>query len=389
MLPLPLPLTQLFSVWISIATVVQCATICLHAQPRSEGAPSNGTISQALHSILATSDHGPCSEKFPTLPNGSPGNYIQRSTASLVLGITRADSSIEINNHECIQAFNGIIYKCVRQGIFWGGNATSPGVNYAIYNDAYPSNWKLTASAASHHSSLPPLHVSLVPSHITADQGGKSTLKPVVRSSLSSSKKNRVPNLGIGTLQNQQSTRRSKSIPKSPTSAGATRITPSSTIRRSPTSGSVNTTKTDVPYGVAGALGAAGGLVAVGAAAVGIAGARSPEPYVAPTHTSSHSYSITQQSSSSTSHSSSRSQSSSSPTASSSSIVYLIYPKDGFNTANNNVVTDKLRSIAGNKLAINENSLLGLYFWAAPLTPEEKREILSLSAVVSRQIGLS
>ncbi|KAI9755579.1 MAG: hypothetical protein M4579_004227 [Chaenotheca gracillima] len=390
-----LSLSLLLGVWILIVTFAQCATLCLNSQPRAKSAPSGNTIAQALHKVLATPNHGPCSRAFPTLPNGSLGNQIHRSTGSLVLEITRDNSSVQVNGPECIRALNNVIHDCVRRGNFWGGNATSSGVQYAIFNNAYPSNWKSTPLPSSSPSKGPPL--------ATPAQGGKSTPKIVITSSQLDDGKGKKPDSAVTPGQ-------SPSAPISPIGAGNPPVNSPTSSSNASRSGAAKSTKTDAPAGAAGALGAAGGVIAAGGAAVAIAGAQPPEPWDGsalaaaeglpdgsppaegdppPTPTPSLSgdqtHASTAHDSTTTSRSSSTTQSSSSAAASASSALYVIYPKDGFNTANNDAVMDQLKSIAGSEATKAENQLLGLYFWSAHLNPEEKNKILKLSGVMAME----
>ncbi|KAI9753503.1 MAG: hypothetical protein M4579_005135 [Chaenotheca gracillima] len=121
---------------LAIVSVVQGAAVCLTAQPRAPNAPSNLIISQALHAVVGSaSANSPCAGFYK-------GNTAQRSVGSLVVQLSRDSAASKLDRPSCVKAFNRIIHDCIRRGTDWGGNDTSPGIRYAIYNKAFPQNWE-------------------------------------------------------------------------------------------------------------------------------------------------------------------------------------------------------------------------------------------------------
>lgn len=126
-------------------TVAQYATTCMHNQVRRKGAPSVAIISQSLHELLSTPQFGPCSGAFDVLQNGTLSNNKTWFTGGLAIEVTRETSTVRLGE-ECLHALTSIIHTCVEDGKYWGGNATSSGAKYAIYNSIFPKNWTPTSA---------------------------------------------------------------------------------------------------------------------------------------------------------------------------------------------------------------------------------------------------
>lgn len=391
-------LLLVIGVWITAMT--SATTTCLLTQPRPKGAPSSTLISQALHEVLST--HKLCSATFPTLPNGSLGNSIRRSTGSLVLEISRTKDSIHLD-HTCVDAFNKIIYECVRSKNYWGGNATATGLEYTIFNEAYPANWK-PASSASHVAALPVPHSISVPLHAPTHKAAKLPSShpapapaPASKHPLSSSQHH------VNTVAHAAS--RSKvATPKTPVSVTAVNAKAWSTKTLSGVTGSPSSfsqTKTTDSKGhptvlpiwfdalgvaiLVAPVAAAGGVLVppppgFPALSIGPDGQAHPvehgqaspvehqyqrptQNHETPTPTVSSRHSSSARSSSHTS--------SSSPTISAASTLQMIFPKDRKDPANSALTSELTRIFGAQNVRVVETPGAGIWVWEAYLSQEQ------------------
>lgn len=403
-----MPLVMLYiCVLLSFLTIVIASahgeSSCLLAQPRPQNAPLKDTISQALREVLATPRHGPCSDDFPTLPNGSIGNRKRRSTGSLVLEVERQNTSASIS-HGCIDAFNEIINKCVLGDNFWGGNIILNGINYTIYNEAYPKNWVKSVTSSFrpqrtisdnrwlHISSSLTAHSSFTHSRATDHALPQSRIHSVRQSQIKAPKPphpsrstSKIDSLRLLSAPSVTGTP-VQSIPTTINSKGLRSGVNGSASLSSQTHSTDSSGKT-IPV-VPLVAGAAGLLPPVPAPPLGIGpdGIRNPSPSQHSLSQSSGSASAERRQSSSLSISSSRTMhaSSSSPTASASSVKCMIFPKNG-KASGNDAFASELEKAFGASLLPHENKDTGILFWSAYMTEEQRSNYSKSSVVVSRE----
>lgn len=373
--------------------------ICLHDQPRPRNAAPGNIISHALNKVLSTPKNGPCSGKFPTLPNGSVGNRAQRSNGSLVLEVKRDNSSVRIDS-SCVKAFSAIIQVCVISGPYWGGNISINGVEYAIYNKAYPKNWIPTlpgvsqadglrketgAVSAVHRPSRSLPHVSHGPLSKSAPSGklvhnyGSASVhlpRPASSSVHHPLPTNATPKSKlVGTAGSKSKlfkTQTLSGVTGAPGSFSQTKTTDKSghstilPIWFSPLGAAILVAPV-VPF-VPGIIPAPLGYPELSIGPDGQAsGSQSHSHAPTPSPASDHSLI-----SSSPTLSSSPSRSSSlRPTSSASAVEYMIFPNDGENPDNSNF-TSELEAVFGSSLHTSQNHLIGVVFWSAPLTDAQR-----------------
>ncbi|KAI9748645.1 MAG: hypothetical protein M4579_007159 [Chaenotheca gracillima] len=414
-------LSLLVSVGMAIVTIAQGATVCLKTQPRAQDAPASNSISEALHKVLATHKNGLCSGAFPTLPNGSKGNKMRRSAGGLVMEVVRDSKTVKID-HSCADAFNRIISDCIRHGNFWGGNASSTGVHYAIYNEDYPKNWRPDQSSASQPAGLHP-HSKPKPKPKPTPSSSPTpparVFKPDPKPALEHSGIfHSSPKVPIVTPHATKPTRPSGPIttpavgppPKQYKTVTLKDVTgkPNSFSQTKTTDSSGHATILPIWFDAVGAaIIVTGVLGAIPLAAlppppppagfpqlrIGSDGratlSRGPHQNDNPTpdHPQQHSPSSPSPSpppSSSArlspSTSTSSSQSSSSKAPSGPTKLSMIIPKNGMSSLNL-AFTAELTQAFGHQLTITENEYVGVMFWAVPLTALERRHYASNDVV--------
>lgn len=372
----------MFRVCLTLITVARGAAVCLLAQPRPHNAPSNLTISQALHRTLATRPHSICSGEFPALPNGSAGNVARRFTGSLVLEITRDSATVQ-TNHTCVDAFNEIIHRCIRRGIYWGGTVISDGANHTIYNSKYPANWTPSPSdrKPSRISQSPNGHRPLIPTHDTVRNNHIIATQQLTRSARKS-QHTKASSVKITALEKWTTQTLSK-VTGSPNSYSQTNTT------------DVYGHKTALPVWF-GPLGV--GILVAPVAALVPGVVVPPPPGFPPLHigpdgqasitdqpqrqTSDHRRSTRTISSplSSTVASTSSHVSPTGSATSAGSSLQMIIPKDRQAQANN-ALTSELKRIFGTNMRTVETISSGLLFWEAYLSPEQATQYAAHPAV--------
>lgn len=408
------------------AVAVQHATTCLEGQIRPYGAPTNSTISSALYKVLYTPQTGPCSGLFPDLPGGAVSNVAQWSDGSLVLEVTRASSNTRTDQH-CLKAFESIIFKCIGHGKYWGGNLTSTAIKYAIYNKDFPKDWDppspvVSLSGSLHHKATSyRSHHVVVSSHRSARGASAKPTTPTQAAASGMPSPVRISSKKTIPLQIPHPQDTSQPVVKvTPGKSGPMTKPPikvASTIgyRTQTLSGvtgipySYSQTKTTGANGHAtiapiwfDSLGAAVIVTALGLAGAGGAIAPPPPPppgllplSIGPDGHASRADSQSQQGqasrigsqsqqlastprSSFMSRDSSSSSQSRTPSTSSSSNIpastgtahYLIYPKNGKDSANGDF-TSELTKVRGTSLRVFENPISGIFFWSAYLDPKQ------------------
>lgn len=142
----------LIAVLAATVTVTQCATTCMYNQVRGKGAPPATSISQSLHKLLSMPKTGPCSGVFNVYPDGTMSNTRTWFTGSLAIEVTKETLTVHVGE-ECLYILASIIHTCIEDSEYWGGNATSSDVKYAIYNSVFPKDW--TPSSAVKPSQKP------------------------------------------------------------------------------------------------------------------------------------------------------------------------------------------------------------------------------------------
>lgn len=117
------------------AVGVYAGPSCLLPQQGAVLTPATSrTIVSSLHNVVSASKNGICSGGWPTLPGGKQGQFLRRSTRSMVLTATRHDQ-LPHRGKACTDAFSSIIDSCLALGKSSGGNTTADGVDYSIYTE--------------------------------------------------------------------------------------------------------------------------------------------------------------------------------------------------------------------------------------------------------------
>ncbi|KAI9752350.1 MAG: hypothetical protein M4579_005658 [Chaenotheca gracillima] len=377
---------QVVSALAITATVVQAVPTCLTTQERAPGAPYiSSVITDSLDGMLSNTKGAICYGGFPTLPNGSKNKKVRRSNGSLVLQATRHVSKPHLGQ-ECVAAFKSIISTCIGQALYWGGNVTVNGIEYTVFNEAYPKNWVPPSSRVSTPVSKPTKPAKVPPK------------APVVPS-----KK---------TTSSPTTSRNSSHVTKSPLATSPAPFKTSTLYGVTGKPGSFSQTTTTDKNGLATVLpiwfGGAGVALLVVPAGAALGAHPPPPPGLPPVHigpdghasagpdaddshpthhassphSDQHASATSHASSSRASSSSSRSSSSSSATPTATGTSHIILPKDAHASAND-ALTTELKSKFGSLLLTVSNSENGVLMWSAPLTEDQVNQYTKNAAVSS------